>query len=171
MLADRISTPVSTGQSKTLAPARVKWVLIALAGVIVLAALLIVFRPQPVPAGSTNEVNPAQASAVQATWGIRILQVALTGNGGLVDLRYQVIDPDKAIGVHDPENLPVLIDEATGRVIDRAALHGAHNLTRSYRSGGTYFLLYQNTAGVLKQGSRVTVQIGEVKLEHVVVIQ
>src|SRR5262245_42764343 len=49
--------------------------------------------------------------------GVRIVHVAISGDGGLVDLRYQVLDPDKANAVHATS--PELVDETTGAVVDQ----------------------------------------------------
>ena len=146
------------------------WMLLAAAALVALGLIAFAFRPAPAPTDSMGEVDPAQVAAIQAAWGIRITSVAVTANGGLVDVRYQVVDPDKALGIHDPESLPILIDEASGYALDKPGLHAEHKV-RGYRAGGVYYLLYQNNYGLLKPGSRVTIRMGEVQLEHVVVIQ
>jgi hypothetical protein len=137
--------------------------------VVALLAMRYVPRPSPpAPAGPLDDVDPAQVVAVEATWGLRITNVAVTAAGGLIDFRFQVIDPDKALGIHDPEGLPVLIDEASGLALLEPGVHGDHAV-RGYRAGGTYYLLYQNNNGLLKPGSRITIRIGDLLLENVLV--
>jgi hypothetical protein len=81
------------------------WLLLLAAALLALGLIaLLALRPAPEPVGSISEVDPAQVAALQAAWGIRITNVALTGGGGIVDIRFQAVDPDKAIGIHDPEN-------------------------------------------------------------------
>jgi hypothetical protein len=123
--------------------------------------------PRPAPLDSLSEVLPAQVAAMQNTWGIRITNVAITANGGLIDLRFQVINPDKALGVLDPGDFPVLIDDTTGKVLDKGGAHSGH--AKSFKAGRTYYFLYQNNGSLLKTGSRITIQVGDVKLEHVIV--
>src|SRR5262245_10831493 len=84
--------------------------------------------------------GPAPASAVPVAWsrpavsadglpgrsGVRITQVAVTGGGGLVDLRFRVLDPDKAHALHDPTTPPAVVDERSGLVLDRLLMGHAH---------------------------------------------
>jgi hypothetical protein len=94
---------------------------------------------------------------------VRVLHVAVTGDGGLVDLRYQVVDADKAQAVHDLP--PLLIDEGTGGVVMRPWMGHAH--MNSPKQGIAYFVLFENTGTLIRSGSRVTVQLGDARLEHI----
>jgi hypothetical protein len=123
--------------------------------------------PAPAPATSLSKVDPAQIAALQNTWGIDVTNVGMTANGGLVDMRIQVIDPDKALGILNDDNYPVLIDEASGVPLFRPTGHGGH--TGNFNAGRTYYFLYQNVNGLVKSGSRITIHVGEVTLEHVLV--
>lgn len=116
------------------------------------------------PAAVPSMENVPQAAFVEAT-GARIVLVALTAQGGMVDVRYQVVDPDKAVVFHDDEKPLRLIDEASGRVLD-TPWH-SHEHDGAYTAGVTYYQLLVNAGGVLKRGSLVTVMIGDVRLEHV----
>ena len=111
--------------------------------------------------------------AIEERWGIRVTQVGVTADGGLIDFRYIVLDPDKALNMlQDVKNLPVLVAEDSGDIVNSMALMAArHNL----QLGRTYFLLYRNTKGAIKHGSKVsvvfsapTVSSGQaLRLEHV----
>ena len=98
--------------------------------------------------------------------GIRIVRVSIIAGGGMIDLRYQVVDPDKAVVVHDDENPPGFIIEATGQVINTP--YHDHSIFEAHHAI-TYHELIMNPAGVLKPGELITVMIGESRLEHVVV--
>jgi hypothetical protein len=82
-------------------------------------------------------------------------------------LRYQVVDPDKAVIVHDSENPPTIIDEATGERLDTPWMD--HHSTGKLTAGVTYYELLVNPAGVIKPGSVVSIAIGGARLEHVLV--
>ncbi len=152
-----------------------KWVIVAaLIVTLVLASLIaLILSPEPVAPtkqGSMDSVDPVQVSALEAKWGIHLANVAVTANGGLIDLRFQVIDPDKAVGIHDPGNFPVLIDEATGKILDKpGGFHGGDHNAPEYKAGLTYYLLYQNNGSLLKRGSHITISFGDVKVENVIV--
>jgi hypothetical protein len=82
----------------------------------------------------------------------------------MIDLRYQVVDPDKAVMVHDDENPPTIVDEATGQAINTPFHeHGASELHTAI----TYHELIMNAGGLIKRGSAVTIVIGDARLEHV----
>jgi hypothetical protein len=106
--------------------------------------------------------SAAQAAFEQET-GIRVLRVAVTAGGGLVDFRYQVVDPDKALVVHDDP--PVLVDEKTGAVIDTPFM--GHSHSGQPKAGHTYPVLLVNEQGLIGPGDTVTVVVGDSRLEHV----
>jgi hypothetical protein len=141
--------------------ARRALILLALTVLLPLGLLIVASQTASTP----HEVDPAQIASLEAAWGIRITNVAVIATGGLVDLRFQVIDPDKALGILDPDDAPVLIDAATGKVLDKGAAHGGHN-AGGFKPGRTYYFLFQNNGALLKPGSRVTIKIGDVRLEN-----
>ena len=110
--------------------------------------------------------DPAEMvqSAFEDKTGVRVVRVSITGQGGLIDLRYQVVDPDKAAILHEREYRPALIDEATGKLLNTPWMDHGHSGT--FRAGVTYYDLLVNSAGVLKRGSVVSVVIGDTRLEH-----
>jgi len=116
---------------------------------------------QPAP----DPLGVSQAAFAQET-GIKIMGVAVTAGGGMIDLRYQVVDPDKAVVVHDDENPPGLLIEATGQLINTP--YHEHSIFETH-TAVTYHELIMNPAGVLKPGTVVSVRVGEAQLEHVVV--
>jgi len=167
MLAGRVSKSMSGSRSRRFNFASVGGLAFGALAIIIIGLLALALISRPASAGSIAHVDPAQAAAIQDVWGIRITSLAVTAAGGFVDLRFQVIDPDKALAVHDVDSLPVLIDASTGLVFDKGGSHAAHQDTM--RAGATYYLLYQNTGGQLQPGSRVSIQIGDVRLDNVIV--
>jgi hypothetical protein len=99
--------------------------------------------------------------------GVRLMQVAATGGGGLIDLRFQVIDPEKAFAVHDESSPPVIIDEASGLVVDQLLM--GHNHSGPYQPGVTYYLVFENPGNLVQPGSQVSVLLGNVEVDHVTV--
>jgi hypothetical protein len=112
--------------------------------------------------------GPSQlaVSAFGEQTGILVTRVAVTGGGGLIDFRYQVIDQEKAALIH--ESAPRLIDEQTGAVIDTLFMGHAHGGT--LRAGSTYPVLFVNEAGLIEPGRLVSVAVGGARLEHVQVL-
>ena len=116
----------------------------------------------PVPTGNVMPSNPS----IEQQWGVRVTQIGVTADGGMVDFRYIVLDPDKALAMQqDVNKLPVLVAEDSSTLLNSAAAMTAkHNLN----PGTTYFLLYRNTGGAIKPGTPVTVKFGDLTLEHVI---
>jgi hypothetical protein len=98
--------------------------------------------------------------------GVRLVRVAVTGGGGLVDVRYEVLDPTAAASIHDPARPPELVDERTGLVVRDLFMGHSHN-GRRFKAAQTYFLLFENPGSLVRRGTRVTVQLGAARLAHV----
>jgi len=88
---------------------------------------------------------------VEAELGVRFSHVAVVGGGGLVELTYTVLDPEKATTFQSDTTHPPTLYKSGDRAnpVDQSALmKQGHNL----RPGQTYFILYENTHGILKTG-------------------
>ena len=117
-------------------------------------------KPLPLPA-----VEAPGALAEKA--GVRIVRVSATGAGGLVDLRYQVVDPQKAGGLHDADKPPALVDERTGTVLGQLLM--GHQPHSTPKAGVMYPLLFNNVGDIVQPGGRVSVVLGGVRVAHVAV--
>jgi hypothetical protein len=146
-----------------------------LAGVLIAAGIgvLALWLPQR-SSGQTSAEPPPQwqrpavsASGLAERSGVRLVHVAVTGGGGLLDLRYQVVDPSKAVTVHEAETPPAIIDERTGLVLDRLLMGHAHH--GQLKPAVSYYLIFENTGNWVRRGSEVTVLLGDAQVEHVVV--
>jgi len=113
-----------------------------------------------------RDLTSLPQSAFEEATGVRVTLVAVTGQGGLIDLRYQVIDPDKAAIVHDPEKPPTIVDEATGQTFDKLWMQHGHS--GELDPGATYYLILVNPNGGIKSGDLVSILIGNFRLEHVI---
>ena len=99
--------------------------------------------------------------------GVRLTQVAVTGGGGLIDLRFQVLDPNRANSLHDASTPPAVIDEKSGLVVRDLLMSHAH--TGKYTAGETYYLVFENPGNWIRRGANVTVLLGPAQVDHVVV--
>lgn len=106
------------------------------------------------------EIQAERAAQIEDEWGIRIIHVALVAEGGLLDLRYQVTDPDKAYDLFDAvETIPRVV-AADGTEMAMNDDPHTHNLEFGYQ----YFFLLRNIGGAVEPGSYVTVAVGDVEL-------
>jgi hypothetical protein len=102
-----------------------------------------------------------------ARYGIKVTLIGASARGGIVDFRYQVVDPDKASPVvHDDDYLPILIAEDTGQTIGMTAPTHHHNT--ELELGGTYFFLMANASNAIRPGVPVTLVIGDTRIEHII---
>ncbi|PWR16285.1 hypothetical protein DKT69_06505 [Micromonospora sicca] len=102
---------------------------------------------------------------LEATLGVRFTQAAVVGDGGLVELRYVVLDTQKASAFqNDTKHPPRLRNERSGKLAWRAALmKQGHEL----RPGQSYYLLYLNNGGAIKRGDKIEITSGPRRLAHV----
>jgi len=114
---------------------------------------------------ATSKTKVPQSRQLEAKTGIRILSAHAVGDGGIIDVRYQVLDPLKASIVEgDPTKTPALKDVRNGAVLtDTAAMRHGH----AQRPAGTYFLLYFNKGGVVKSGDFINVTVAGLTLKNV----
>jgi hypothetical protein len=149
------------------------------AGVLIAAgiAVLALWLPQRANGGLSGEASAdpppgwqrpsVSASGLAERSGVRLVRVAVTGGGGLLDLRYQVVDPSKAVTVHEAQTPPAIIDERTGLVLNRLLMGHAHH--GQLKPAVSYYLIFENTGNWVRRGSEVTVLLGGAQVEHAVV--
>jgi hypothetical protein len=122
-----------------------------------------------VPAGPTTMPTSA---AIESQWGIRFTNLVLLADGGLIEMRYQVLDPAKSTRIHSGtlKDLPVLKVEDSGKVVSSQSLmfHFHHGDTNA--QGRTYSILYGNAGGAIHLHSRVAIQLPDgLQLQHILV--
>lgn len=146
-------------------PRRRRWLVVAgLVLAVVLGATWWAQRQQDVRAGT----DAVSVEEMAGRYGVEVNLIAVTARGGLVELRYQVVDPDKATQIlHNEDLAPILVAEDTGATLRMASpphKHGAE-----LRLGGEYFFLMANTRNALRAGTEVTLVIGDARLENLTV--
>ena len=149
---------------------RVKWVAILFVSFILILVVSggLGFRAIARSRQAAQNVENQQkvADAIADRLGIRITKVVVTADGGLVDLRYQVIDPDKAVFLFDNLDVVPMMIAPNGEVIRLESLPHRHDVY----AGLAYFILYRNAKNSVQPGSQVTVVVGDdLYLEHVAV--
>lgn len=108
------------------------------------------------------EIQAEAIAQIEDQWGVRFMHVALVAEGGLLDVRYQVTDPDKAVYMFDEvENIPRVI---ASNGIELAMNDDPH--THDLEFGFSYFFLLRNVDDSVKPGDQVTIQVGETELPY-----
>jgi len=116
---------------------------------------------QPPQAGTVTITH----AALEENYGLRVQLVAVTAAGGLVDLRLQIVDAEKAKAfLEDRANLPAL------RVRDDVVLRTSEDAAAQdiqYEDGKSIFVMYPNSGDTLKSGDPVNIIFGDLQLEAI----
>lgn len=137
----------------------------------------------PVASLSETTVDPVsevQTSATEETaslhdlerrWGIQILGLHLSAGGYMLDFRYRVLDPEKAAGLFVRSDKPYLIDQASGRkfLVPNPPKVGPLRTSYSPKPNRNYFVMFGNPGTFVKAGNKVTIVIGDFRVENLVV--
>jgi hypothetical protein len=116
-------------------------------------------------AAARDPYRVPQDGQLESTLGVRFTQAALVGDDGLVEIRYTVLEAQRASAFqNDVKHPPVLRNERTGKTAWRAALmKQGHQL----RPGQTYYILYLNNQNAIKRGDLLDIETPSRKLVHV----
>jgi hypothetical protein len=122
-------------------------------------------------AASEKSPEKAQAAMLEEKWGVRPLSLRQTAEGYMLDFRYRIIDAEKAAPLFSPRIKPYIIDQATGAVmaVPDVPKLGSMRSTRKPIKDKNYAILFANPGQHIKPGSKVTVVIGDLKAENLVV--
>jgi hypothetical protein len=131
------------------------------------------------PARTESPVAPPAAAHAEngspagAEFGIAVQGLRLTGGGYFLDFRYRVTDPAKAQSWMDEHSKAYLIDQATGTrfyVPSPPKIGSLRQKARGAPRGDrTYAALFANPGRFVKPGAKVTVAVGSLQLENLIV--
>ncbi len=108
---------------------------------------------------------PVSAS-IESTYGVRLESVAVTAGGGMIQLRYQILDGDKAEALHGTDAAPAVV-AANGTVYADPGMAGHSHVGATGNSGSSDTLLLADAGGAVHRGDVVTVRIGSLELRDV----
>ncbi|MFZ5530315.1 MAG: hypothetical protein ACOY4U_04600 [Pseudomonadota bacterium] len=102
--------------------------------------------------------------------GIKIAGIRLSAAGYMIDFRYRVTDPAKAAPLLDRKIKPYLFDEGGGAQLAIPDTPKLGQLRSSGRSkvmpDRNYYIMFANPGRYLKPGSKVTLVLGDLKVEN-----
>jgi hypothetical protein len=105
--------------------------------------------PVQIPAGTLEE-----------RLGLQVASVRLTAAGRALDVRYRVVDAEKAAALDTRENMAFLVDQTTGTQIGTPQPPPPLELNKP-TDGRIYYAMFPNIGGALKSGSKITLVIGQ----------
>lgn len=116
-----------------------------------------------------NEKSVEQTMKEQ--WGIEVTSLRMAVDGHMVDFRYRVLDAEKAETLFVRANKPYLTDQASQKVLAVPSMGKVGPLRTSNKpqEGRIYWMFFGNKGKLVKPGSKVTVTIGDFRVENLVV--
>lgn len=113
------------------------------------------------------------STQIEQEWGIRVTVVQLLADGGLIEVRYLVVDSTKAARLHEDanslKNIPWIKVEDTSLSIKSKSVmfHFQHGVGQGL-SGRTYSIIYGNANNAVHRLAMVTVVMPDgLELRHV----
>jgi hypothetical protein len=109
---------------------------------------------------------------VEGRWGIEMVGVRLSAHDYILDVRFKVVDPDRAQPLFERLTKPILIDQASGAVLQVMSTAKSGPLRTSNaraEAGRVYPITFQNPRRFIPRGAKVTLKIGDFRLEDIMV--
>jgi hypothetical protein len=102
---------------------------------------------------------------------VEILGVRRVSSGLMLRFDYRVFEPSRAVALNDKKARPYLIDEATQTALSVPAMENVGELRQvaPYQPNRAYFIIFGNPGGLVKHGGRVTLVVGNLRAESLVV--
>ena len=120
---------------------------------------------------AAGEVQPGQPalSEPEKKAGIKIVSLRPTAEGQMLDLRFQVLDPEKAKAVLDKNKKAYLLDGKTGKTLPVPLTKAGpmRQTTLKPEAGRIYFILFSNPNRVVKDDGSVSLVIGDFRKDWI----
>jgi hypothetical protein len=158
-------------------PQRV-WLTCALVGLLAVPALAQPGRgteeagmPAATAAVAHSVTSGRQATALRRLWGIDDIHLRSTASGSLIRFSYRVVDADKAAILNNKKATPYLVDEKNSLALQVPMMENVGQLRQvaTPENGREYWMAFSNKGRSVKPGSRVTVIIGRLRIDGLVV--
>jgi len=124
-------------------------------------------KSQPV----SNKSLQTDEKKLADQWGIQLTAMRITAAGHMVDFRYRVLDADKAAPLFKRQTKPYLIHQQSGKVlaVPNTAKIGSLRNSNTPQNGRIYWMFFGNHHKLVNQGDKVTVAIGDFRVENLIV--
>jgi hypothetical protein len=123
------------------------------------------------PSQSAADWRSRQGLYYKRNWGVEIIGVKPVSSGLMLAFKYRVIDPEKAKLLNNRQTRAFLRDEATGNVLSVPAMEKVGELRTGAapEAGRTYFMIFGNPGPLVKSGSRVSIVVGALHVDGLIV--
>ena len=145
-----------------------------LVGLVSAVCVVAMCSAPPPKAGPVKEATQKSVpvSLAEQKLGIQIVALRLSEAGHLLDLRYRVIDPEKAHAFLSRNARPHVEDPASGLTLSVPEMPNVGALRATAvkpEAGKVYFILFGNAGTAIKAGHKVDIVVGDVRITNVTV--
>jgi hypothetical protein len=154
-----------------------------LAGCLVVAAFGSALEARALEGPGQAAVSPATTASpvparhsrrktfIKRRWGVEVMDVRQTAAGYMLEFRYRVLDAEKAKPLFERRTKPVLTHAETGAKLigPTPAKTGALRNSNPPLAGHTYWMFFANPGKLVQPGDQVSVEIGEFRVDRLVV--
>lgn len=109
---------------------------------------------------------------LEKDWGLEVIALRRSAGGYMLDFRYRIVDREKALDIVEGRMKPFIVDEARKLLLQvpTAEKVGALRQTHvSPRPDFIYFMMFGNPGKAIQAGDKVSLVIGDVRIDNVVV--
>ena len=127
---------------------------------------------QSITENSVKPVKDKSAESIKEKWGVGEFIVRQTSAGYMLDVRYRVFDKEKAKPLFSRKLRPFAIEEASGVKYGVPASPKVGFLRQApshIKENKEYFLMIANPGKRLKSGDKLTLVIGDFRIEHLTI--
>lgn len=108
-----------------------------------------------------------------ANLGVKVESLRLSAAGYMLDLRYRVVDVERARPLFERRTRPLLLEEETGLqlAVPTTPKLGALRSTRiqNAKPGRSYSMIFANPGRFVQPGTRMVLAVGDTRVEGLVV--
>lgn len=142
--------------------------IVFLSGAAILA-ILSALTPWAVAAADASSAAVVPDS--EKNFGIKVVSLRPTAGGRMLDLRFRVVDPEKAKAVLNKSKRAYLLDGNTGKTLPVPVTKAGamRQTTLNPEKDRVYFMLFANPGGLVKEGGSVSLVIGDFRKDDIIV--
>lgn len=149
---------------------KITWYLSAMFCIVLLAGPTYA-EEKAAPGGEISTGTNGEKKKVEEKWGIQVKGIRLTAAEYMLDFRYHVTDSEKASSILNRQEKATLIHQESGTVmqVPTTRLGAMRQTSVKPAAGRDYIIFFANRNGLIKTGDKVTVIIGNFKMENLIV--
>jgi hypothetical protein len=115
---------------------------------------------------------PVARDAPGEALGVKVEAVRLSAAGYMLDVRYRVVDVDKARALFDRKLRPMLLDEGGAQLaVPNVPKLGQLRTTsaRNVKADRSYSMLFANPGRYVERGARLALVVGDTRIDGLTV--